>query len=147
MRSVNIFGAGTLSRYTNKIFQQGFELNGWKICEDNSDLTIYQIHGAEKAEAEDQGLIQRLSDDLNSGKSEIIVLLHRPDEIQDRFPKLKETLSQAKRRFGLVFFGKWHLDDPFFNSEKAIRIIIPHGFFDFEPLAQGNPIVIGSNTT
>ena len=148
MNKVKIYGADTLERYTDKMLKQGFLGESWRAVEDNQDATIYQIHGAPDAKEDDQLVMTALGGDIcNAVGPAAVILLHRPDEVQDRLPELKDALKSAKRKIGLVFFGRWHIDDPFYNLRNAIKAVIPHGFFDFEPIVQTNPIVIGTNTT
>lgn len=148
MNKVKIYGASTLTRYTEAILEQGFLACLWSTVDDGQDFTVYQIHGAPTALEEDRKIISKLKRGLDDPSGpKIVVLLHRPDEIQDRLPELKRVFDNAKRRFGLVFFGEWHLSDDFYCSSNAVKTIIPHGFFTFKPIFKTKPIVIGTNTT
>jgi hypothetical protein len=148
MNKVKILGAETLKRYSEKILRKGFTDNGWTVVDSSQDCTLYQIHGAPGAVEGDKLIIREIKKDLSSPAApKVSILLHRPDEIQDRHPEVKDILENSNRKFGLVFFGKWHINDPFYDSSKALKTVIPHGFFEFEPITQTDPIIIGTNTT
>lgn len=153
-KSVSILGAKTLNHYTQGILRKGFEKKGWKVQVETlptkegalgniSPYTVCQIHGAPQSFEDDQIIINLLQSSLQTLKT--IVLLHRPDEIQIRDPRLKEVLSQLNNT-ALVFFGNLHIDDSFYSQVKT-REVIPHGFFDLEAKFQESPIVVGSQTT
>jgi len=147
MNIIKIVGASTLKRYTEGILEKGFINNLWVVDDNNPDLILYQIHGAPSAAIDDKDIISKLKLDLSQDDKHIVILLHRPDEIQDRHPELSAILKNAKNKFGLVFFGGFHLNDNFYDSNKAIKTIIPHGFFDLEPIEIKDQIIIGTHTT
>lgn len=148
--SVSIYGANTLDRYTRNILYEGFEeINkSIKLKKPLSGI-IFQIHGYKEALKDDRAILKILNQELThlSGKN-ILILLHRPDEIQDRLPELNKILYNAKQPFGLVFLGDKHINDKFYDIPRIIKEIIPHGFFDFSvtPIEQ-TQIIIGSHTT
>lgn len=157
MNSVIIYGAKTLERYTNQILVQGFLNNFWEarkgppssLSTTKADAVLYQIHGSPHAKEEDAIILKMLAHALASNRKQrkIVVLLHRPDEIQVRYPALKNILLKAKKEIGLVFLGNKHISDEFFPVQHIRKKIIPHGFFDLKPEFQIDPIVIGSHTT
>lgn len=144
---VSIYGAKSLERYTDLILEKGFLNNSWEVRVEKTgqksapgvDAKIYQIHGAPQAEEEDKMLMKMIRDD--AGKK--IVLVHRPDEVQKKFPDFKEL---SKFSSCVVFLGDKHINDEFYNG-FAKRFVVPHGFFDVKEILQKEPIVIGSHTT
>lgn len=151
MGKVVIYGAQSLVRYTEGILVQGFQNNSWNVVEDftqDTDAAVYQVHGAPQAEKEDNTLLRKIAQDiLKEDVVKRVVLLHRPDEIQLRYPKLRDILVSATHPIGLVFLGDMHIDDDFFRAENVIKKVIPHGFFDVSVKLQIDPIIIGSHTT
>ena len=146
---VTIFGAATLERYTKGILVAGFE----KLAAQQVTLpagTVYQIHGSAGATADDQAIMQLIKRDLVAPKpnARTIVLLHRPDEIQDRHPQLRALLASATHDFGLAFLGDLHTTDSFYASPAAQIRVVPHGFFSAADISsQSAPIVVGTHTT
>lgn len=148
---VTIYGAKTLDKYTEGILIKGFENNNWhatKSGAQNSNTetcaVIYQIHGAEPATEEDNAIMEIIGNSSRY-KAKQAILLHRPDEIQLRYPSLG-NIFKLNSAVGLVFLGDKHLKDAFYASAKK-KTIIPHGFFDLSEKFQEDPVVIGSHTT
>lgn len=145
---VKVYGAATLERYTDKILVEGFKKlakSGQAVCPGS----IYQIHGSVSATSDDETIIVLLQKELaENPDNPVVVLLHRPDEIQDRLPHLQELMTESPRIFGLVFLGDMHIDDQFYATSMAKKKIIPHCFFDVisTPL-KSDIIVIGTHTT
>ncbi len=147
MNKVSIFGAKTLEKYTEGILAQGFKNNSW-VVEDNAEAVVYQIHGAPQSEEDDKVILEQIKQDIvKTDSTKRVVLLHRPDEIQLRFPELQEILKTAKKQIGLTFLGDMHANDSFFESPNLVKKVIPHGFFSISEKLQVEPIVIGSHTT
>lgn len=145
---IAIYGAGTLERYSQNILAAGFQKVAVELPEDVAG-TIYQIHGNQDAIEDDRLIMETLATDLGSDTgSPAVVLLHRPDEIQDRLPELRAVLAGGRRKFGLTFLGDMHLQDEFYDTDLATRKVIPHGFFDVtKPPEPTDKIVIGTHTT
>ena len=147
MNKVRILGAKTLSKYTEGILVQGFKNNSWEIS-GGAESVIYQIHGAPQSEEDDGVILEQIKQDLTKDDSiKRVILLHRPDEIQLRFPELSDILKTAKKRTGLTFLGDMHVNDSFFEAPNLVKKVIPHGFFSISEKLQIDPIVIGSHTT
>ncbi len=149
---VTIYGAETLDKYTEGILIKGFQNNNWHATKGNitdKDIetyaAIYQIHGAESAMEYDHSIIKALSNNAEC-KAKQALLLHRPDEIQFRYPNLHSILLTSHSNVAAVFLGDKHLKDAFYAPAKT-KAIIPHGFFDLSKKFQEDPIVIGSHTT
>jgi hypothetical protein len=147
---IRILGAATLERYTEGMLAAGFR----KLTEAGNEIpkgTIYQIHGNADAKTDDEAIMESLKKELaENPDGPVLVLLHRPDEIQDRLPKLHDLLTESPRRFGLVFLGDMHIDDSFYNMPRAVKKVVPHGFFDidkepFDPSPE--VIIVGTHTT
>ena len=145
-----IYGAKTLERYTSGILLEGFQKISDEAGQERCENTLFQIHGSQEASKDDDIILRSLEGALvNSANTSVVVLLHRPDEIQDTVPKLKEVLSQAKELFGLVFLGDKHVDDEFYDVPFAKKVVIPHGFFDgvSKKGSETKNVVIGTHTT
>jgi hypothetical protein len=146
-KTVALYGAKSLARYTDLILKKGFLNNSWKVKVwefgqqpvGNVDARIYQIHGAPQAVKEDRAIMQMIRNDAHDK----VILVHRPDEVKKRYPNFKDL---SKSALGIVFLGDKHIDDEFYRG-FAKRFIVPHGFFDVKKLIQTSPIVIGSHTT
>ena len=147
MNKVHILGAKTLDKYTEGILVEGFKNNSWEISE-TAENVIYQIHGAPQSEEDDKVILGQIKQDIiKDDQIKRVILLHRPDEIQLRFPELKNILITAKKPIGLTFLGDMHVNDSFFEAHNLIKKVIPHGFFNISEKLQIDPIVIGSYTT
>ena len=146
---VTVYGAATLERYTKGILVEGFE----QLASQSVALhagTMYQIHGSAGAAADDQAIMQLIEQDLAGLEpaGSTIVLLHRPDEIQDRHPQLQSLLASSAHEFGLAFLGDLHTSDSFYDSPKAQVHVVPHGFFSANDISDASgPIVVGTHTT
>lgn len=141
---VTIFGAHTLGRYTRKLLEQGFQ----RVGNEATPGTIYQIHGNKDALTDDQIITAAIEAGLSNAEgSPVVVLLHRPDEIQDRLPELKGVLEKSSRKFGLAFLGDMHVEDVFYDIPNAVKAVVPHGFFDVDSTVDSRQIVIGTHTT
>ncbi len=147
MREVFIHGAKTLEKYTKGLLVQGFNSNSWKVKEDAKNI-LYQIHGAPQSEEDDNVILRKIKQDFTKKDSaKRVILLHRPDEIQLRLPKLREILQSANKPIGLTFLGDMHISDSFFKAPNLVKKVIPHGFFKISEKLQIDPIIIGSHTT
>lgn len=147
---VGICGAKTLTQFTDGILKRGFaEVAQSKGAHHDYGADIYQIHGAPQSEEDDRVILERIKQDLKKQDNiKRVVLLHRPDEIELRYPEFKDTLAGATRPFGITFLGDMHIDDDFFNVPNALRRVIPHGFFEnISHELQVSPIIVGSHTT
>ncbi len=149
-KEIKIYGAATLERYTEGMLAAGFR----KLAEAGNEAprgTIFQIHGNADARADDETIMESLSKELTENPdSPVVVLLHRPDEIQDRLPELHNLLADSPRQLGLVFLGDMHIDDDFYDVPRAVKKVVPHGFFDIdkEPFnPEPEVIVVGTHTT
>ncbi|HSW47780.1 MAG TPA: hypothetical protein VLG67_01755 [Candidatus Saccharimonadales bacterium] len=148
--SITIYGTKTLDRYTKLILIKGFENNSWDVTEGilgknfTTPYFLYQIHGAPQAVDEDKILINMIRS--TPPETKMAILLHRPDELQERHPKLKEILSNMPENAALVFSGNLHAKDEFYKNVKK-KFIIPHGFFEIKEIIQTDPIIIGTQTT
>ena len=144
---VAIYGAKSLERYMNLILKNGFLNNLWEVellepgrkTVQDVDVKIYQIHGAPQAMEEDKVIMRMIRNDAGSK----VVLVHRPDEVQKRYPEFK-NLSEFVS--GIIFLGDKHINDNFYSGFSN-RFVVPHGFFDVKEILQKDPIVIGSYTT
>lgn len=154
MSVIQIFGAASLQRFTLGILDAGL-----RACNENTlvrriigyefasgDSCLIQLHGAPAAEAEDRLIIEALPSLFAKSDLPIVILIHRPDEIQSRHPSLKKILAEANRPFGLCFLGDLHIDDEFFDSMWALRRVVPHGFYSVQPPSLGPPYFIGTKT-
>lgn len=146
-RRVAIIYSSTLQRFTSGILAAGFAAHGWEIVPYyEASCVIAQIHGSPAAEREDLSIIDLLQSMFEANRHSIAILIHRPDEVQDRLPELQQLLKNAPPKVAISFLGPHHKDDPFFGANR--RIVIPHGFF--EPAAtptQAGPIIIGAHTS
>lgn len=146
-KSVKIYGAKTLDKYTEGILVQGFKNNSW-VVENNAEAVVYQIHGAPQSEVYDKVILKKIKQDTTKKDSvKRVILLHRPDEIQLRLPEIKGIFQAINRPTGLTFLGDMHAKDSFFEAPNLIRKVIPHGFFNISEKLQTDPIIIGSHTT
>lgn len=147
MEKVKVVGAKTLVKYTEGILKQGFKSNSWEISNEAENVVI-QIHGAPQSEKDDKVILEAIKRDIiKADQLKRIILLHRPDEIQLRFPELKEILKSARKPTGLTFLGDIHINDNFFNAPNLVKRVIPHGFFTLSGKLQIDPVVVGSHTT
>lgn len=148
---VVVYGAKTLKQFTDGILIQGFKeasLVGQGF-NPNTQAIVYQIHGAPQAEENDKIIINKIKrETVQDDGIKRVILLHRPDEIQLRYPELKNILTNANNPLGLVMLGDMHIDDDFFKAKNVERQVIPHGFFENIPTKlQSDPIIVGSHTT
>jgi hypothetical protein len=147
MNEVKIVGAKALEKYTDGILKQGFIDNSWKVSNDAENIII-QIHGAPQSGEDDKVNLEQIKHDIvKNDQIKRVILLHRPDEIQLRFPELKEILKTTKKPTGLTFLGDMHIADSFFDAPNLVKKAIPHGFFNISEMLQLTPVVIGSHTT
>lgn len=151
---VIIYGASTLDRYTKGILVDGFRNNGWGVEASDIDkkpeegTILFQLHGSPQAVEEDKKITDRISEAIaENDSSKLIILVHRPDEIQILHPNFDKVLATIVHPTGLVLLGDKHLEDDFFKADKTVRSVIPHGFFDLSQDLQTDPVVIGTNTT
>lgn len=145
MNKVKVVGAKTLEKYTEGILVQGFKNNSWEVSDD-AEIIVYQIHGAPQSEEDDKVILEQIKQDLVKDDSiKRAILLHRPDEIQLRFPELVDILKTSKNQIGLTFLGDMHVSD--FDAPNLVKKVIPHGFFSISEKLQIEPVVIGSHTT
>jgi hypothetical protein len=82
-----------------------------------------------------QWFVSNASKLAGSFVKKIAVLVHRPDEIQQRFssdsPTLHQLFEELPRGSDIVFLGDYHIDDEIYSKHKHLRrSVIPHGFFD-----------------
>lgn len=154
MKSVAIIGAKSLERYSTEILARGFEKCGWQVdiktgpltsnmLKIKTDTALIQLHGAPQSASDDKIIIRHLQKNLDAHG---IILFHRPDEFQDRYPEFKNILSKLSSSIAITFLGSWHINNPFFKVVR-VRKMIPHGFFDLPKDFQIDPIVVGSDTT
>lgn len=155
MKTVRIYGAKTLERYTKGILVNGFKNNSWNVVEasldakvdDGTDAIIFQLHGAPQSEVDDRKIIDLIKYSITQDDSlKKVILLHRPDELQ-KFHELKDILLCSSREIVLVFLGDIHVNDDFYTSHNIRRRVIPHGFFPIDEQPQLDPVIIGSHTT
>ncbi|HLC48881.1 MAG TPA: hypothetical protein VJI96_00645 [Candidatus Andersenbacteria bacterium] len=147
MSIVSIYGSKSLERFTEGILTRGFHENAWEVASDAKN-NVYQIHGAPQSEVDDKTIIERLKKDIVKVDSiNRVILLHRPDEIQLRFPGLKDVLVSAKKAIGVTFLGDMHINDTFFDIPSLVKKVIPHGFFPISEKPQTDPVIVGSHTT
>ena len=136
-----------MERYTNLILKNGFLNNSWEVeiwkygqkFIASAGVGIYQIHGAPQAAEEDKIIMRMIQKDADNK----VILVHRPDEIEKRYPEFKDL---SKFSSCIVFLGGKHINDKFYSG-FANRLVIPHGFFDVREVLQKDPIIIGSYTT
>ena len=162
--AIHILGAAALSRYTSGILSAGFQALGWavstSVVTEGGDLpaipvdacVLLQIHGAPHSLLADERLLRQL---LEAGgplaRANVVVLLHRPDEVQHSPISALLTAELAARttRMPLVFLGDMHVDDVFFRPHAHLtRHVVAHGFFEARlPLAaESRRVVIGTHT-
>ncbi|MEX0616270.1 MAG: hypothetical protein WD231_00490 [Candidatus Woykebacteria bacterium] len=147
MNKAFIYGARTLEKYTDRILVKGLKNNSWEISEEAENI-VYQIHGAPQSEEDDKLILDNIKRNIvKNDSTKRIILVHRPDEIQLRFPELKDILQTAQKPIGLTFLGDMHVNDSFFGAENLIKRVIPHGFFAISEKLQIEPLVVGSHTT
>lgn len=143
--TVNILGAPSLMRFTRHL-EKGFVTNGWSI-DASSKNVLLQIHGSPSTETDDKNLLQNIVNFSSDSKYNLLVLVHRPDEIKDRHPEFKHILAGIQSPIVLCFLGDFFVNDPFYIHKNVTNAVVPHGFFDFEPRLQKAPIVMGTHTT
>ncbi len=149
-KTVAIYGAPTLKRFSEGILAKGFRRIGWDVIlplpheRHACDAALFQIHGSEAAHEADIKIMRNIASGVSVVPS--AVLVHRPDEVQDRHPDLRSMTGALGSNFGLSQLGNYHINDPFFNLIPR-RKVIPHCFFDLAPVFQDSPIVVGSHTT
>ncbi len=157
MKEVSVYGAKTLRRYTKDILVSGLRKNGLEANEvplntvSDTDMVLLQLHGAPQADADDKAILKQIQNVLQRDDStKVVVLLHRPDELQ-KFSDIRDIVLSYRKKFGLVFFGDKYTRDPFYSTNAWVtKKIIPHGFFPMEPfqkILQTDPVVIGTHTT
>lgn len=160
IESVSIIGSKSLDRYTMRILARGFELNNIPGTVMSGNLNaaalrniatpaLVQLHGAPQSEADDRMVLEALKD---WPQVPTCLILHRPDELQDRYGGFKQTLDLLGKRdnFALSFFGDYHVNDPWFSGvQPERRNVLYHGFFELpaDYQLQIDPIVIGTHTT
>ena len=148
---VIVYGAQTLKQFTDGILIQGFKevSSSGQGLNPDMEAVIYQIHGAPQSEEDDKTIIGKIKGEIVKDDSKKkAILLHRPDEIQLRYPGLTKILEGTTKPWGLVMLGDMHIDDDFFKAKNIVRQVIPHGFFEnITTKLQSDPIIVGSHTT
>ena len=91
---VSIVGAPTLKRFSDGILKSGFERLGLAVADDatHAQRVIVQIHGAPAARDADREILEYIPV-ITARCSACIILLHRPDEIRDSLPQLRDVLA------------------------------------------------------
>ena len=145
---VSIVGAPTLKRFSDGILKSGFERLGLAVADDatHAQRVIVQIHGAPAARDADREILEYIPV-IAARCSACIILLHRPDEIRDSLPQLRDVLAALPSTAGVAMLGDLLINDPFYELQGLSRRAIPHGFFDIQAEPLINPVVIGSHTT
>jgi len=145
---VSIVGAPTLKRFSDGILKSGFERLGLAVADDatHAQRVIVQIHGAPAARDADREILEYIPV-ITARCSACIILLHRPDEIRDSLPQLRDVLAALPSTAGVAMLGDLLINDPFYELQGLSRRAIPHGFFDIQAEPVMKPVVIGSHTT
>jgi len=165
--TILIAGAPTLERYTEGILREGLQACGASVrlaifgeedpapqhttpleCLCDEELSaLIQIHGSPEAEKHDRVLLAVARERLLTVSSPTALLLHRPDEIGQRFGKeLSGWRFDAKARAAFVLLGTMFKGASFLSSTGLPVEVIPHGFFKTEEIFQESPIIIGAHT-
>lgn len=148
VKTVGLCASSTLQRYTADILEKGLRGCGAIISAAAPKIpTIYQVHGSPAAVEGDRSTVQAIDTHLRyPGAAPLIVLIHRPAEVQKQAPNLAAVLNESAVPFGLCFLGDLHIDDEFYDSLFAIRRVIPHGFYSASLPQVTPPYWIGAHT-
>jgi hypothetical protein len=151
-RPVMLYGAKTLDRFTVGILQKGLAASGRAVqlarpdqIPDESSIALFQVHGADQSRIDDAAIIETIK--RTSALS--ATLVHRPDELQDSL--LAQSFTDAMHAINqnngaITHLGSWHINDDFYRI-VGIRHVVPHTFFQLDPILQTAPVIIGTDTT